>query len=161
MTTSSSGKTGTELDTQSLRDSFIPTFDGTTTGYREWRKRIVIYAKKMELSKRTQEAVLNLLGSLQGTAWRIVEDFDLNKVNDPEAFENILKQLDAAFQYDNKVEMPADFTAYFDSAGRRPGQSLLQFVTEHDEKLRRLEKHKVVLPPEVQGWYLLNRANLS
>ena len=161
MTTSSSGKTGTELDTQSLRDSFIPTFDGTITGYREWRKRIVIYPKKMELSKRTQEAVLNLLGSLQGTAWRIVEDFDLNKVNDPEAFENILKQLDAAFQYENKVEMPADFTAYFDSAGRRPGQSLLQFVTEHDEKLRRLEKHKVVLPPEVQGWYLLNRANLS
>ena len=115
----------------------------------------------MELSKRSQEAVLNLLGSLQGTAWRIVEDFDLNKVNDPDAFEGILKQLDAAFQYDNKVEMPADFTAYFDSTGRRPGQSLLQFVTEHDEKLRRLEKHKVVLPPEVQGWYLLNRANLS
>ena len=57
---------------------------------------------KMELSKRNQEAVLNLLGSLQGTAWRIVEDFDMNKVNDPEAFENILKQLDAAFQYDNK-----------------------------------------------------------
>ena len=161
MATSSAGKSGTELDTQSLRDSFIPTFDGTTTGYREWRKRIVIYAKKMELSKRTQEAVLNLLGSLQGTAWRIVEDFDRNKVNDPEAFENILKQLDAAFQYENEVEMPADFTAYFDSAGRRPGQSLLQFVTEHDEKLRRLEKHKVVLPPEVQGWYLLNRANLS
>ena len=57
--------------------------------------------------------------------------------------------------------MPADFTAYFGSAGQRLGQSLLQFVTEHDEKLRRLEKHKVVLPPEVQGWYLLSRANLS
>ena len=96
MATSSAGKT--ELDTQSLRDSFIPIFDGTTSGYREWRKRIVIYAKKMELSKRTQEAVLNLLGSLQGTAWRIVEDFDLNKVNDPDAFEGILKQFDAAFQ---------------------------------------------------------------
>ena len=149
MATSSAGASKTELDTQSLRDSFIPTFDGTTSGYREWRKRIVIYAKKMELSKRSQEAVLNLLGSLQGTAWLIVEDFDLNKVNDPDAFEGILKQLDAAFQYDNKVEMPADFTAYFDSTGRRPGQSLLQFVTEHDEKLRRLEKHKVVLPPEV------------
>ena len=60
-----------------------------------------------------------------------------------------------------KIEMPADFTAYFGSAGRRLGQSLLQFVTEHDEKLRRLEKHKVVLPPEVQGWYLRSRAKLS
>ena len=57
----------------------------------------MIYAKKMEFSKRTQEVVLNLLGLLQGTAWRIVEDFDLNKVNDPEGFENIPKQLDAAF----------------------------------------------------------------
>ena len=160
MASGSAGKP-TELDTQSLRDSFIPTFDGTTAGYREWRKRIVIYAKKMELSKRTQEAVLNLLGSLQGTAWRVMEDYDLNKANDPQAFDKILSQLDAVFQYDDKVEMPADFTAYFDSAGRRPGQTLLQFVTEHDEKLRRLEKHKVQLPAEVQGWYLLNRAMLS
>ena len=161
MATGSAGIPSTALDTQSLRDSFIPTFDGTTAGYREWRKRIVIYGKKMELSKRSQEAVLNLLGSLQGTAWRVMEDYDLNKVNDPQAFEKILSQLDAVFQYDDKVEMPSDFTAYFDTAGRRPGQTLLQFVTEHDEKLRRLEKHKVQLPAEVQGWYLLHRAQLS
>ena len=103
----------------------------------------------MEFSKRTQEAVLNLIGLFQGIIWRIVEDFDLNKVNDPEAFENIFEQLDAAYQYNNKVEIPADFTTYFDSAGRRPGQSLLQFVTEYDKKLRRLEKYKVVLPFEV------------
>ena len=90
-----------------------------------------------------------------------MEDYDLNKANDPQAFDKILSQLDAVFQFDDKVEMPADFTAYFDSAGRRPGQTLLQFVTEHDEKLRRLEKHKVQLPAEIQGWYLLNRAMLS
>ena len=35
---------------------------------------------------------------------------------------------------------------------RSSGQTLLSFVTEHDELNRRLEKHNVALPDAVQGW---------
>ena len=45
--------------------------------------------------------MLNLLGSLTGPAWRIVEDFDLDLAEDPDPFTNILTQLDTAFQYDS------------------------------------------------------------
>ena len=124
-------------DYQSTRDNYIPIFDGTPSNYREWRKRITIYEKKMELSNRKNEGVLNLLGSLQGTAWKLVEDFDLEKASHPTAFTDILTMLDTAFKYDSKVELPSDFSAYFETLNRRNGQSLLQFVTDHDDRLRR------------------------
>ena len=149
------------LDQQSTRDSFIPLFDGTPSGYQEWRKRITIYSKKMELMKRTGEAVLNLLGSLQGTAWKLVEDYDLEKADKPGAFAEILMRLDKAFKYDSKVEMPADFAAYFEHSGRKANQTLLQFITDHDDKLRKIEKHGVSLPKEVQGYQLLSKANIT
>ena len=158
---SAGASSATALDQQSTRDSYIPVFDGTPANYKEWRKRIIIYAKKMELMNRKGECVLNLLGSLQGTAWKLVEDFDLESVSGDTALKDILALLDAAFQYDSKVEMPADFAAYFESQGRRSGQSLLQFITDHDDRLRRVEKHGVKLPAEVQGWHLLAKSNIS
>ena len=108
------------LDQQSTRDSFIPLFDGTPSGsgYQEWRKGITIYSKK------TDEAVLNLLRSLQGTAWKLVEDYDLEKADKPGAFAEILMRLDKAFKYDSKVEMPADFAAYFEHGGRKANLDL-------------------------------------
>ena len=57
--------------------------------------------------------------------------------------------LDSAFQYDSKVELPADFSFYFEASGHRNGQTLLQYVIDHDERLCRLEKHGVTLPVEV------------
>jgi len=62
---------------------------------------------------------------LQGTAWKLVEDFDLEKAKEETAFKDILSLLDSAFQYDSKVELPADFSSYFEASGRRSGQTLL------------------------------------
>jgi hypothetical protein len=55
--------------------------------------------------------VLNLLGSLQGTAWKLVADFGLESVSGDTALKDILALLDAAFQYDSKVEMPLPHTS--------------------------------------------------
>ena len=149
------------LDVTSTKDSFIPIFDGQPSSYREWRKRIMIYQRKMTLQKREPEAVLNLLGSLQGSAWKMLEDYPLDEAEKSGAFLEIIRKLDTAFQYDSRVELPADFSAYFTSMQRRAGQTLLQFVTEHDDRLRRLERHDVKLPSEVQGWHLLHKASLT
>eukprot|EP00435_Cladocopium_sp_Y103_P054984 s295_g18.t1 len=61
-TATGSGVAASPFDQQSTRDSYIPIFDGTPSGYKEWRKRLTIYAKKMELTNRKNEGVLNLLG---------------------------------------------------------------------------------------------------
>ena len=54
----------------------------------------------------------------------------------------------------------SNFDGYI-GLSRRAGQTLLSFVTAHDELNRRLEKHNVALPDAVQGWHLLRKANLT
>ena len=130
------------LDTNFTKDSYIPVFDGNPSSYQEWRKRISIYHLKMKLQKRSVEAVLNLIGSLQGTAWKLVENFDVTKIDQEKSFDDVISILDAAFKYDARVRMPQDFDAYV-NLSRRPGTTLLNFVTEHDEKLRKLAEHGV------------------
>ena len=79
------------------KDNYIPLFDGIASSYKEWRKRITIYYRKMTISKRQGEAVLNLVGSLIDTAWKLVEDFDFDKAEEPDSFEKLLPLLDASF----------------------------------------------------------------
>ena len=76
-------------------------FDGSPSSYQEWRKRIHIYHLKMKLQKRAVESVLNIIGSLQGTAWKLVESFDVTKIDEASSFDAVIALLDGAFQYDN------------------------------------------------------------
>ena len=158
---SPSGSGGPQADfNNSARDSYIPLFSGAPTDYKEWRKRITLYHQKMVLSKRRGESILNIVGSLSGSAWRLLEDFDVSKAEQENAFTDILKLLDKHFQYDDRVALPNDFDSYFQFL-RKPGQTLLNYVTEHDELHRRLERHSVALPNKVQGWHLLRRSGLT
>ena len=70
-----------------------------------------------------------------------------------------LKVLDQHF-YDSRVQLPADFDACF-GLSRKSGQSLMEFVTLHNEHLKCLSKHGVDLPNSVQGWHLLQRCNFT
>ena len=99
----------TALDGGITKDSFIPLFDGQPQSYQEWRKPIIIYHMKMRIQKRSAESILNIIGSLQGTAWRLVENYDLSKIDGDTAFEDLMKTLDKAFQYDARVRLPQDF----------------------------------------------------
>ena len=149
------------LDGTSLKDSYIPVFDGQPSSYQEWRKRTGIYHLKMKLQKRTAESILNIIGSLQGTAWKLVEGFDLDKIDKEGTFDDLMKLLDNAFRYDSRVRLPQDFDAYFSHLSRKPGETLLSYVTEHDEKLRKVQEHGIQIPDEVQGWLLLKKSNVT
>ena len=146
------------FDSSSTKDNFIPLFSGQPSEYKEWRKRILIYQHKMVLAKRASEGVLNLIGSQTGTAWSLLEDFPLKDLELESTFNAVLKILDAAFQYDDRVQLPSDFEAYFMRFQRRGGQTLLAYCTEHEELIKRLDRHKVTLPATVQGWLILRRA---
>ena len=156
----SASTAGGGLDTTTTRDSFIPIFSGLPADYREWRKRITIYHQKMVISKRPSESILNIIGSMQGVAWKLVEDFPLDKLEDAKTFDALLDILDKSFQYDARVQLPADFDFYF-GMHRKVGQSLLEHCTAHDDAVRRLAKHDVTLSKAVQGWHLLRSANLT
>ena len=112
-------------------------------------------------TKRGGEAVLNVLGSFQGVVWRLFEDFPVEDCEKEDAFGKILTRLDRNFEYDDRVLLPNDFEAYLNGLLRKPQQSLLSFVTDHDEAYRKLTGHKINLPNQVQGWHLLKRAGLT
>ena len=57
--------------------------------------------------------------------------------------------------------LPQDFDGYFSHLSRKPGETLLSFVTEHDEKLRKIEEHGIKIPSEIQRWLLLKKANIT
>ena len=123
-------------------------------------KRITLYHQKMVLGKRRGESILNIVGPLTGTAWRLVEDYDVSKAEDESSFADLLKLLNGHFQYDDRVQLPTDFDGYF-GLSQKPNQTLLSFISDHDEYHRKLEKHSVSLPESVQGWHLLRKACLT
>ena len=89
----------------------------------------------MTLSKRAGESLLNIIGSMIGTAWRLLEDFDLETVEKPEAFQAVIKIVDAHFEYDSRVQLPSDFDGYF-NLQRRQGQTqdYKQSVHSHHDR---------------------------
>ena len=157
----SASTTAKDGDTLSLRDSYVPPFSNQPSDYREYRKRLNLYHKKMVISKRTGESVLNIIGSNTGVTWKLFEDFPIEAVEKGDAFSKILEKLDKNFEYDDRVLLPNDFEEYFNLLQRKPQQSLLAYVTEYDTAYRKLMSHNVSLPGQVQGWHLLRRAGLT
>ena len=140
---------------------FVPKFDNTTVGYKEWRKRIQLYAHRQKLQGRSRETALNVLSVLEGAAWRQCEDLELSELEREDGIQTILRRLDAQWQYDERVEMPEAFEKFFFRLVRKQGQSLLDFCSEFNQALRELKKFKIELPQEVSGWLMLRRAALS
>ncbi|CAJ1416750.1 unnamed protein product [Effrenium voratum] len=140
------------------RDNYIPVFDGRPNNYKEYRMRIMLYFRKMSLQNRKGEATINLLTSLSGTAWEHMVD---SAPEQEDGFEKVISQLDLAFKYDDRVEMPRTFERFFYNLSRKPHQNLLAYCTEHREHLREVERHKVVIPAAVSSWLLLCRAGLT
>ena len=96
-----------------MKDTYIPVFSNKPTDYREWRQRINLYRRKLELQNKGKEAVLNVLTSLHGVAWRQLEPkVDNILAKDEGAFDLILAELDATFRYNEDVEMPRAFEKF-------------------------------------------------
>ena len=115
----------------------------------------------MSLTKRANESVLNIVGSFTGVTWRLFQDWGIEELEKEDAFKKVIETLDANFAYDAKVQLPADFEAYFNLLQRSPGQTLLLYVADHEEAYRQLQQHRIELPASVQGWHLLRRSGLS
>ena len=143
------------------KDNFIPRFENTTASYKEWRKRIALYGRRMKQQNRSTEVGLNVLSTLTGASWRQCEDLSLDQLEKENGLDIILTRLDKQWQYDDKVEMPEAFEKYFFKMNRQPGQTLLTYCTDSAQALRELTRYDVKIPDEVAGWLLLRRSGLT
>lgn len=106
-----------------VRDSYAPVFSGQPSEYKEWRQRAQLYYRKMTLSKRAGDGVVNIVGSFKGVVWRLFEDWSLDQFEKGDAFETMLKVLDGNFSYDQRVQLPAHFEGYLSTLQPLPGQT--------------------------------------
>ena len=110
---------------ETIKDTYIPIFNNSPGDYKEWRSRINLYRRKLELQGKSKEAVINLLTSLSGISWKQVEHNVEAYIEDKDGFDKVLSVLDKAFKYDDRVEMPRALEKYFYTMGRNNGQTLM------------------------------------
>ena len=142
-----------------VKDSFVPRFDNTISGYKEWRKRVQLYARRLELQGRSKEVAMNVLAVLEGSSWTQCEDIDLKELEAENGLDVLLRRLDSKWKYDERVEL--GFDTFFFKVQRKPNQSLLDYVTDFHQALRDVQRLKVDLPEEITGWLMLRRAALT
>lgn len=65
------------------------------TGYREWRKQIVLLARRQAIQGKANETGLAALSVLEGASWRQCEDLDLDALEKEDVLKSILSCLDA------------------------------------------------------------------
>ena len=156
-----SGSAASVSESQYVKDNFVPRFDNTLTGYKEWRKRVVLYARRLAIQGRAKEVGMNVLAILDGPSWTQCEDIDLKELEGENGLDVLLLRLDKQWQYDDRVETSNIFDNVFFKVQRKTGQTLMEYVTEFHQALREVNRLKVTLPDEITGWLLLRRAALT
>ena len=140
---------------------YVPEFSGRSSDYREYRKRLTLYEKKMALAGREKETAFNVLCTLKGRAWDACEDIPMDALEGTGSMKAILERLDKIFKFDAITELPGDFETFFVTLARKKNATLQEYSGDFERALRRLESHGVNLPDKVVGWYFMRRAGLS
>ena len=146
-----------------MTDNKVPTFDNSQAGYREYRKRALLFRTRMRLERKENLTAVLLLSSLSGTAWETVETLadDPDNLESAAAFDKLLALLDVRFKFDAKTELPDAFEAYFYKSERKPKETMFDYVNRFVQLTRRVGEFNIKLPDEVQGWMLMRKAGLT
>ena len=138
----------------------VPEFGNRAHEYKEYRKRVMLYERKMFLSGRQKETAFNLMSTLTGRAWSAVEDLNISDLESDDGTKKLLERLDTVFKYDALTELPYDFETFFFHTYRRRNQTVQEYCADFEKQLRKLDQHGVTLPDKVVGWFFLRRAGL-
>jgi len=117
----------------------------------------------MKIEKKEDSVALMLLGNLTGAAWEVCEPL----VDDPEnlegtdMFDKLIALLDAIFKKDKFTELPDVFAEYFFKSGRKPRETLFDYIQRIRLATRKVKAHSIELPDQVQGWLLIRRAGFT
>ena len=90
-----------------------PEFNNRAADYKEFKKRVQIFDKKMSLAGRSTETAFNIMAALAGRAWGACEDLAMADLESTNGTAVLLARLDSVFKYDAITELPADFETFF------------------------------------------------
>ena len=128
---------------------YVPEFNNRAADYKEFKKWVQIYDKKMQLAGMSTETTFN------------IEDLPMADLEPANGTSVLLARLDSVFKYDAITELPADFETLFMHTRRARNQTIQEYTADFDRSLRKLEAHSVKLLNKVVGWFYLRRAGLK
>ena len=132
----------------------------SSENYRTFRRRFQIFQTmcRRRGADTVAEGALALLASFEGDLFDKLEAITLEKLEQPTAFDEILKILDMHFQYAIEVKQPEKIEKFIQNFRRLKGEHLNQYLLRHQQEVRTLREHEVDLPQSFLAWHVLHRS---
>ncbi|CAE7033038.1 unnamed protein product, partial [Symbiodinium sp. CCMP2456] len=102
-----------------------------------------------------------LMELLSGEAEEVCETIPVEKLIKEGGHELVLKALDDKYQELEKDALHKHLTEYFYGVSIKGGETYRNLMVRLETSYRRLQEHKVELPEEVRGWFLLRKLGVE
>ena len=91
---------------------------------------------------------------------KVFDQISIDDLKKFDGFDILIKFLDKHLAKDDLSDSLEKFED-FEDFGRSDGQCIAEFISMFDAKYQKLEKKKIVLPPEILAFKLLRKANIT
>ena len=137
-----------------------PEFTGTKPSeFKSYRKKVTLCLLFTHTPPQLQGP--RVLSRLTGPAWDACDGLEPEDVATADGVNVILGTLTGAFPAEDETELLDALEDTFCGPGRKKGERLHDYALRVQSNVRELAKQGVRLPDQVQGFFLLLRANLS
>ena len=102
-----------------------------------------------------------LLECLGGEAEELVEHLSIEQVTAEKGWKTVLEMLDDKYKEPDRDELQRNMKEYFYGIQIKDGESYRNFMIRLETCYRNLTRHKLELPDEVRGWFLLRKLALD
>ena len=137
-------------------------FDGTQPAtYRKWRRKAELMLLALPTTYSKDRWGAKLMEFLSGEAEEVCEGIALEKIIKEGGHEIIFETLDGRYKDLQKDALQKHLTEYFYGTSIKAGESYRNMTIRLETAYRRLQEHKVELPDEVRGWFLLRKLQLE
>ena len=119
----------------SLRDL---SFDGKPSGYREFRRKLILGAASLE-DKQQHLAGPRVLSKLSGEAWKATEHLSVADIRSTDGWLQVVKTLDNHYRFLPETELHEAIDEFLFSLKRRNGEGATAFTSRFKTSLNRLE----------------------
>ena len=91
---------------------------------------------------------------------KVFDELELDDLKQDDGLDKLINYLDKHLKKDDLADSLEKYED-FEDFQRRPDQSIADFISEFDQKYRKLEKLKITLPAEILAFKLIKRSNIS
>ena len=128
------------------------------SSYDNWEKSIQLWQLITSLKPEKQGPAVVL--ALKGKAYEAALELEVSEIGSADGVKKILEKLAKIYKKDT-VDQAYEAFEKFIYFQRSSSMSIIDFITEFEARLTKAKQHGCVLSDSIQGFFLLNQAQLS